>query len=101
MTTNCPVTVIMPVHNGMSFLQKSLGALIGARDDSTEIIVVDDASSDDTAEFAAQFADKVLRLDRQSGSAEARNFGARHASGEILFFVDPTAIQFCARVEVQ
>lgn len=82
----------MPIHNGGKFLPKSLIALVEARDEQTEIIVVDDASTDDTAEFALKFADKVLRLEKQSGCAEARNVGAKQAGGEIFFFVDADVV---------
>ncbi|HEY7474216.1 MAG TPA: glycosyltransferase family 2 protein, partial [Vicinamibacterales bacterium] len=53
-----------------------------------EIIVVDDASKDDTAEVAAQMGVTVLRRTKNAGPSSARNLGARHATGEILFFVD-------------
>lgn len=82
------ISVIMPVCNGENFLDKSLKALFEAKDEKTEIIVVDDASTDNSAEIAAKFADKVLRLEKQTGSGAARNFGVKHTTGEIIFFVD-------------
>lgn len=82
------VSVVMPVFNGSVFFPTSLKALSDAKNETAEIIVVDDASTDESAEIAAKFADKVLRLEKKSGSAEARNFGVEHAEGEIIFFVD-------------
>lgn len=79
----------MPVFNGAGFLTKSLPALVAAaRDEAAEIIVVDDASTDESAEIASAYADKVVRLEKTAGSAEARNRGVEHAAGEICFFVD-------------
>lgn len=54
-----------------------------------ELIVVDDASSDATAEIAAQYADRVIRLTGTTrGPAYARNRGAAVARGDYLVFVD-------------
>ena len=58
------VSVIVPAYNGHNVLARSLEALL--RSDLPrnrwELIVVDDASSDDTAEIAARFADVIVRL---------------------------------------
>jgi glycosyltransferase involved in cell wall biosynthesis len=69
-----------------------------------EIIVVDDASTDETrAVAAAHTSVRLLQLSRNSGPSSARNLGARHARGEVLFFVDadvvvmPGAVQRVAR----
>jgi glycosyltransferase involved in cell wall biosynthesis len=83
------VSVVMPVFNGAGFLTKSLPALVAAAgDEATEIIVVDDASTDESAKIAFDYADKVIRLEKTAGSAEARNRGVAEAAGEICFFVD-------------
>jgi glycosyltransferase involved in cell wall biosynthesis len=58
-------------------------------DGSWELLVVDDASTDDTALIAAEFADTVVRLPGQPrGPAYARNRGVELARGEIVVFVD-------------
>lgn len=49
---------------------------------------MDDCSSDKTVEIANQFGHKIIRLDKNSGPANARNIGADIASGDILFFAD-------------
>ncbi|MCP5118112.1 MAG: glycosyltransferase, partial [bacterium] len=51
-------------------------------------IVVDDGSTDDTADVALEFGAKLLSTGAQSGPAKARNLGAKQAEGEILFFLD-------------
>jgi hypothetical protein len=57
--------------------------------DRWELIVVDDASPDATAEVAAGFADQVVRLDgRPRGPGGARNAGSEVARGEWLLFID-------------
>ena len=50
--------------------------------------MVDDASSDDSADVAARFGCRVIRLPKNRGPAAARNVGARTARGDILYFID-------------
>src|SRR5207245_7135335 len=57
-----------------------------------EIIVVDDASTDDTSTVAAGHGVVVLRLARNSGPGAARNAGGRAARGDIVFFVDADVV---------
>jgi hypothetical protein len=83
--------VVVPARNAAGLLPKSLGAL-RASDlprEAWELIVVDDASVDDTAAVAERDADVVLRLPAPArGPAYARNCGAEVARGECLVFVD-------------
>ncbi|HWP92363.1 MAG TPA: glycosyltransferase family 2 protein [Thermodesulfobacteriota bacterium] len=82
------ISIIIPVHNGENYIDKCLDSILASTYNPYEIIVVDDASTDKSAEISRGKGASVLRLDRQSGPAAARNFGAEKAKGEILFFVD-------------
>lgn len=87
------ISVIIPVYNNTRDLPECLSAVkASAKNSDTEIIVVDDASTDETPSVAASIGVRVLRLERNSGPAAARNLGARHARGEILFFVDADVV---------
>lgn len=55
---------------------------------SVEIIIIDDASTDSSAQKAGTLCDRLIILPNNSGAATARNAGARAASGEIIVFVD-------------
>ncbi len=57
-----------------------------------EIIVVDDCSTDKSAEISHQLGAIVFHMPSQSGPAGARNLGAQNARGEILFFVDADVV---------
>lgn len=95
MSSQRPLSVIVPVRDGNATLTRALSAILASelpRDDY-ELIVVDDASSDGSAELASRYADTVVRLTgRTSGTAYARNRGAELAEGEVLAFVDPDAM---------
>lgn len=88
-------SVIMPAHNGEAMLPCTLAAL-RASDmpaDDWELIVVDDASTDDTAVVAARFADTVVRLPgKPHGPAYARNRGGEVARGECVAFFDADVV---------
>jgi len=58
----------------------------------SEIIVVDDASTDETPLLAEKMGARVLRLKKNSGPAAVRNYGAGYAHGGILFFVDSDVV---------
>ncbi len=85
------VSVIVPVYNDACNLRRCLTAL-AARPPGCEVLVVDDGSTDDSSSVAATFGARVLRLEANRGPAAARNHGARHAHGEILFFVDADVV---------
>lgn len=91
-TTTLPfLSVIVPAYNGSRVLPRSLDALMQSDLPRScwELIVVDDASTDDTAVLAARYADGVVRLPgRPHGPAYARNRGFEAARGAVAVFVD-------------
>jgi glycosyltransferase involved in cell wall biosynthesis len=85
------VSVIVPVRDGEHYLSASLPALCASDVPRSqwELVVVDDSSRDRSADLAARYADRVVRLTGgPQGPAFARNRGAEIARGNILFFVD-------------
>jgi glycosyltransferase involved in cell wall biosynthesis len=82
------VSIIVPVRNAPQDLFKCLEAIKNSSYARYEIIVVDDASTDETGKVAEENGAVVLRLLTQSGPGAARNQGAEKAKGEILLFID-------------
>jgi cellulose synthase/poly-beta-1,6-N-acetylglucosamine synthase-like glycosyltransferase len=86
------LSVIVPARNEAQRLPVSLSALLQSDlpRESWELIVVDDASTDATAEVARRYADVVIELPgpRALGPAYARNRGCDTARGSVIVFVD-------------
>jgi GT2 family glycosyltransferase len=82
------ISVVIPTHNGAATLATCLQSLGASFWPPHEIIVVDDASTDDSAEIAQRVGCRVVRLDENIGAARAKNRGAAIATGDILFFTD-------------
>ena len=82
------ISVVIPVHNGGEYLSRCLDALLASSYESYELIVVDDASTDDSAEIARKKGVAVFQLPHKSGPATARNLGAEMAKGDIVLFID-------------
>ncbi|BCB75386.1 hypothetical protein GCM10022251_78010 [Phytohabitans flavus] len=82
------VSVVVPNYNYARALKLCLTALRAQTHPNLEIIVVDDCSTDDSVAVAESFGVRVVSTPANGGPAVARNLGAAHARGEILFFVD-------------
>ncbi|MFN2482909.1 MAG: glycosyltransferase family 2 protein [Pyrinomonadaceae bacterium] len=82
------VSVVVPARDAAAHLLRCLDALSNSHYARFEIVVVDDASADETSAIALTRGCKVLRLDAQGGPAAARNRGASASSGDLLLFVD-------------
>jgi GT2 family glycosyltransferase len=82
------LSIVVPVYNDAENLTDCLAALRAAEIPGCELIVVDDASRDESAVVARRAGASVISLAQNSGPAAARNRGAAAASAEILFFVD-------------
>ncbi len=87
------VSVVIPAWNAGDDLDRCLEAVFRSDFPLAEVIVVDDASTEpSTAEIAQRHGAKLLRMPRQSGPGQARNFGAREATGDVLLFTDADVV---------
>jgi GT2 family glycosyltransferase len=82
------VTVVIPSYNSARTLRLCLRSVADQTYQPIETIVVDDGSTDGSASIAAELGATLVRTPANAGPATARNLGAIHARGEILFFLD-------------
>ena len=83
------ISVIIPAYNRATLIAETLRSLLAQTVPASEIIVVDDGSTDDTAAVAARFGPRVKIIQRANGGpAAARNTGFAASTGDFLHFFD-------------
>ena len=82
------VSVIIPVYNGEKYIKNCLENVLSQTYKNLEIIVVDDGSTDRSAEIAAGYPVKIVAHERNSGLSAARNTGIDNAQGDYIHFMD-------------
>ena len=84
------VSVVIPCHNAAEYVAETIESVLSQTYPEIEVIVVDDASTDESPRIIASFGEKVAsaRLDENIGGSAARNRGAALASGYFLMFLD-------------
>lgn len=86
------VSVIVPVYNAEVYLSECIQSILQQNYRDTELILVDDGSTDTSPRLCDEFAEKDSRIrvihKKNGGAADARNAGILAAQGEYLCFVD-------------
>jgi glycosyltransferase involved in cell wall biosynthesis len=85
------LSVVIPTRNRAYLVGEAIESALCQRKDKVEVIVVDDASTDDTTEVLARnFGSQIhlLRMPTRRGAGAARNAGVRVANGELVAFLD-------------
>ena len=82
------ISIIIPNRNADATIEKCLETVFALDDRNFEVVVVDDASEDNSVKLIKKFPCTLIRLEKHSGPSKARNVGAQNSSGDILFFTD-------------
>ncbi len=83
------VSVIIPTYNRLPFLREAVASVLNQTHRDFELILVDDGSTDGTAEYAQGLPAPVVYLYQENaGPSAARNRGIRAARGAFLTFLD-------------
>ena len=85
------VSVVIPTRNRAGLLERTLRAALRQEDVEFEVVVVDDASTDDTTQRVTPLSDGrvgLVRHDERRGTSEARNSGIAAAKGDWIAFLD-------------
>lgn len=97
-----PVSVVVPVYNGERYLREAVESLLGQTIPATEIIIVDDGSTDGSASIAETYGAPVTVIrQRNAGVAAARNAGIAAATQEYIAFLDHDDVAEPTRIECQ
>jgi glycosyltransferase involved in cell wall biosynthesis len=84
-----PVSVVIPAHNREELVGRAVASALAQQPlPPAEVIVIDDGSSDKTAERAAEAGAVVIRNETSQGSGPARNAGIEKARSEFIAFLD-------------
>lgn len=97
------VSILIPCHNAAPWLDATLASALAQSYPHTEVIVVDDGSTDASAAIAGTYAARGVRLVQQvnRGAAAARNLALREARGRYLQFLDADDLLDRDKIAVQ
>lgn len=98
------VSVIIPTYNRAHIIHRAITSVLQQTYQNLEIIIVDDASKDETEAVISSFQDERIRYIRHPenyGGADARNTGISAASGEYITFLDSDDVWLPNKVELQ
>jgi glycosyltransferase involved in cell wall biosynthesis len=96
------ITVVIPAHNAGRYLAEAIASVQRQTCPATELIVINDGSTDDTTQVAGSFGDDLLCVSQpHQGAAAARNLGVEMAKGDYIAFLDADDIWSPAKVERQ
>lgn len=85
------VSVIMPTYNSAKFIDQAVQSVLNQTMDDWELLLTDDASTDDTREHIEAYGDERIRpefLTQNQGAARARNHSIERARGRYIGFLD-------------
>src|SRR5581483_7648961 len=88
------ISVVIPTHNRALLLQRALRSVVAQSRPPDEILVVDDGSTDDTAEVVRRFESVTYLHQENAGASAARNHGVSVACGDFIAFLDSDDVWF-------
>lgn len=95
------VSVIVAVYNGEKYISQAIDSILNQTYKNLEIIVVDDGSTDSTAEIVNQYNNVKYVYQVNRGQSSARNRGISLASGEYIAFLDADDLYREDKIETQ
>jgi glycosyltransferase involved in cell wall biosynthesis len=95
------VSVVIAVHNGEKYLAESIESVLNQGQPALEIHVIDNASTDRTADVARAFTAATYHRLEQKGLAKALNYGIERCQGDLLAFIDADDLWTPNRLKIQ
>jgi glycosyltransferase involved in cell wall biosynthesis len=88
MTGTAPVAAIVPLFNGGRYIREAVGSILAQQPRPSEIVVVDDGSTDGGGELLAGHPEIRIVCQANAGEAAARNRGIRETAAPLIAFLD-------------
>ncbi|MEP7313399.1 MAG: glycosyltransferase family A protein [Pseudomonadota bacterium] len=102
MATHPSVSCVIPVFNGARYLGQAIESVLDQGRSTVGIIVVDDGSTDATADVARRFGHRVTYVQQQNaGAVSARNRGITQASTEFVTLLDADDLWYPEKTDIQ
>jgi glycosyltransferase involved in cell wall biosynthesis len=95
------ISVIIPVYNGERYLGEAIQSVPTQTYEPVELIVIDDGSTDRSADVAKGFSNVRYELQENRGISAARNRGVEVARGEFLAFLDADDVWISDKLSLQ
>ncbi|WP_227357666.1 glycosyltransferase family 2 protein [Haladaptatus salinisoli] len=98
------VSVIVPTYNRADALPRTIESVLSQTLENLELIIVDDASEDNTEDVVASYDDERIQFiqhEINKGASAARNTGIEHADGEYMAFLDSDDVWLPTKLEKQ
>lgn len=100
------ISVITPAYNSEVFIKETIQSVLDQTYSDWEMIIVDDRSKDDTVSLIKEMQDKdarirLIELEKNSGSAVARNTAIEHSNGRYIAFLDSDDSWYPEKLERQ
>lgn len=97
------VSIVIPVHNGEKYIKESVDSCINQTYKDTEVIVVDDESTDNTLNILKEYENKIkiISVKKQNGLGNVINIGIKEAKGKYIARLDADDVMYPTRLEKQ
>lgn len=96
------VSVIIPTFNRSNYIRESIDSVLEQTYPNKEIIVVNDGSTDETADVLKDYLDKIIYIEKENGGkSSAINVALQRASGKYVWVFDDDDIAFKRKLEIQ
>lgn len=106
MTEHPLVSVVMPAHNAAGFISESISSIQKQTYENWELLVIDDASHDNTSQLVEEFMAgdqriKLHSLPANQGAGFARNIGIKASKGAYISFLDADDLWLPQKLQIQ
>ena len=95
------ISVVIPTYNRKDFVVKAIESVLNQSRKVGEIIVIDDGSTDNTAQLLKNFHEITYIYQNNSGVSSARNSGIRASSGDWIAFLDSDDVWQVDKIALQ